>query len=334
MKAAGVRRGTVLFAIGIAVVLPIFLSDYSRSLAAVSAIIGILLLSMNLLTGFVGQISFCQFSFAALGACTVGSLVGGHHWSFWIAMPLGVAFAALGGLLVGIPALRLSGLFLAILTVAVALFFDRYLLAPGTWESFSGGITPWQPSRPTFLGYGLNGQYAFYIFALVMFLIVTLLVWNLRVGKTGRVLRAIRESEVAASTMGLDLTKWKLAAFAVSAGIAGLAGALLAVQIGSVSPASYDFIHSINVAAIIAVMGVGSIASAAAGGVFYVWAQEFLRHTPLNVQYFPLILGVLLLLTVRFAPQGSITKTEHDLKRLLGLVRRGKATQVEPEVVL
>jgi len=261
-----------------------------------------------------------------LGAMTVGALSGaqGHHWSFWISMPLGVLFAALGGFLVGIPALRLSGLFLAILTLGVALGADRYLFANGTWNSFTGGVNPRTPSRPTLFGYHLTSQYSFYLFALAAFLLVAFLVWNLRVGKTGRVLRAIRESEVAASTMGLNLIKWKLAAFTVSAGIAGLAGGLLAVQIGSVSPASYDFLHSITVAAVVVVAGVGSLASAAVGGIFIWWLPELLRHTGVNAQFFQLILGLLLVVQLVIAPQGGVVKLEHDLKRVFGLGRRGQ----------
>ena len=136
------RRAVVLGAVVFAVVAPAVLSNYLRSLAADALISGMIVLSLVVLTGLVGQISFCQYSFAALGAFTVGSLVGGHHWSFWMALIVGTAFAAAGGVLVGIPALRLSGLFLAILTVAVALFFDRFLLAPGTWNAFSGGVEP------------------------------------------------------------------------------------------------------------------------------------------------------------------------------------------------
>jgi branched-chain amino acid transport system permease protein len=328
MSSATSRRVTVAVAIVLAVAIPGLLSDYYRSLAALSAITALIVLSLNLLTGFVGQISFCQYSFAAFGALTVGSLTGGHHWSFWAALPLGVLFAALVGLLVGIPALRLSGLFIAILTVGFALFCDRFFLASGGWDAFSGGINPWQVARPSLFGLHLTGQYSFYLFSLVILLLVTLLVWNLRIGKTGRVLRAIRESEVAASTMGLDLTKWKLATFAVSAGIAGLAGGLLAAEIGSVSPASYDFLHSIPVVAIVVVMGVGSIASAAAGGIFLLWGPELLRHTGLNVAYFSLILGVLLILQIVFSPQGAIVRMQQDLKKLLGLTRRGKDAEL------
>ena len=326
MNAINARRMSVLAGIVLAVAIPAFLADYYRSLAALSAIAAILILSLNVLTGLVGQISFCQYTFAGLGAMTVGALSGaqGHHWSFWISMPLGVLFAALGGFLVGIPALRLSGLFLAILTLGVALGADRYLFANGTWNSFTGGVNPRTPSRPTLLGYHLTSQYSFYLFALAAFLLVAFLVWNLRVGKTGRVLRAIRESEVAASTMGLNLVKWKLAAFTLSAGIAGLAGGLLAVQIGSVSPASYDFLHSITVAAVVVVAGVGSLASAAVGGIFIWWLPELLRHLGVNPQFFQLVLGLLLVVQLVVAPQGGVVKLEHDLKRLFGLGRRSQ----------
>jgi ABC-type branched-subunit amino acid transport system permease subunit len=304
------RRTVVLVAVVVAVVAPAVLSDYLRSLAADALISGMIVLSLVVLTGLVGQISFCQYSFAALGAFTVGSLVAGHHWSFWMALVVGTAFAAAGGVLVGIPALRLSGLFLAILTVAVALFFDRFLLAPGTWDAFSGGVQPWRPIRPSIVGVSLDGSYAFYLFVLAVFLVTTLLVWNLRRGKVGRVLRAIRGSELAAATVGLDLTVWKLAAFGVSAGLAGLAGGLSAVAVGSVSPGSYDFLHSVSVAAVAIVMGVGTVASAAAGGLFLAFGPWLLQHTPLSTQYFNLIVGGLLVLQLVFTPQGVVAYNE------------------------
>jgi branched-chain amino acid transport system permease protein len=311
------RRAAVLIAIVAAILIPGGLSGFLQSRAADALIAGVLVLSLVLIAGFVGQTSFCQFSFAAIGAFTVGSLVGGHHWSFWLALPVGVVFAGLVGVLVGIPALRLSGLFLAILTVAVALLFDRFILAPGTWDSFSGGVQPWRVSRPVFLGLHLDGPYSFYLAMLIVFLGAALLVWNLRIGKTGRVLRSIRESEVAARTMGIDVTAWKLAAFGVSAALAGLAGGLTAIAVGSVSPPSYDFMHSVTLAAMATVMGVESLASAAAGGIFLIFVPELLSHTPLSPRYFPLILGGSLIAQLLFTPEGVITKTQGDIRRML-----------------
>jgi branched-chain amino acid transport system permease protein len=311
------RRISLLVVALVAVVWPAMLSDFSRSLATDGLIFGLIVLSLVLLTGFVGQISFCQYSFAAVGAFTVGSLVAAHHWSFWLALPLGVIGAAIVGALVGIPALRLSGLFLTILTVAVALFFDRFILAPGTWNSFSGGLSSWVVGRPSLLGIHLDTSYRFYLFVLGVFSLCSLGVWNFRRGKTGRVLRAIRDAEIAASTLGINLTAWKLAAFAASAGLAGLAGALLAVSIGSVSTGGYDLIHSLGVAAVATVMGVGSVASAAAGGLFLVWGPEILRHLGISSQWFNLITGGLLIVQLIVTPDGMVTDVQHKLKHLL-----------------
>jgi branched-chain amino acid transport system permease protein len=310
-----VRRAIVAAAIGLGIVIPLLLSGYYQSLAAYSLILGLIVLSLVVLTGLVGQISFCQYSFAAIGAFTVGSLVGGHGWSFWPALLLGVVFSIGVGVLVGIPALRLSGLFLAILTVSVALFFDHFLLAPGTWDSFSGGISSWTVGRPSFLGISLAGSYAFYLFTLGVFLVAALAVWNLSRSKTGRVLRAIRNSEIAAATSGVNLTAWKLAAFGVSAGLAGLAGGLLAPAIGSVSAGAFTFQQSLAVAAIAIVVGVRSVGAAAVGGIFLIFGPELLTHTPLSTLWFPLIVGAILIVQVILTPQGVVVDWQERFRK-------------------
>ena len=312
-----VRRALLAAVAAVAILWPAMLTDFSRSLATDGLIFGLIVLSLVLLNGFVGQMSFCQYSFAAVGAFTVGSLVAGQHWSFWLAMPLGVIGAAVVGALVGVPALRLSGLFLTVLTVSVALFFDRFVLAPGTWNSFSGGLSSWVVGRPAFLGIDLDSSYRFYLFVLGVFSLCSLLVWNLRRGKTGRVLRAIRDAEIAASMLGINLTAWKLAAFATSAAIAGLAGALLAVSIGSVSTGGYDLTHSLGVAAVATVMGVSAVASAAAGGLFLVFGPEILRHFGVSSQWFNLIIGALLIVQLNVTPDGMVVHVQNKLRHLL-----------------
>src|SRR3954451_16223959 len=310
-----VRRTVAGAGIGLGIVVPLLFSSYYQSLAAYSLILGLIVLSLVVLTGLVGQISFCQYSFAAIGAFTVGSLVGGHGWSFWPALVLGVVFSIGVGVLVGIPALRLSGLFLAILTIAVALFFDKFLLAPGTWDSFSGGISSWTLGRPSFLGISLEGTYAFYLFTLGVCLLSVLAVWNLSRSKTGRVLRAIRNSEIAAATSGVNVTAWKLAAFGVSAGLAGLAGGLLAPGIGSVSAGAFGFQQSLAVVAIAIVVGVRSAGAAAGGGIFLIFGPELLTHTPLSTLWFPLIVGSVLILQVILTPQGVVPDWQERLRR-------------------
>lgn len=314
------------------VVLPALRPTYQQGLSADAAVTGLLVLSLVLLTGFVGQISFCQYSFAAFGAFTVGALVNAHHWSFWAAVPAGVAFAAVAGVAVGFVALRLSGLFLAILTVAVALATDRFLLAAGTWNSFSGQPQGWTVRRPTLLGLSLASEYRYYLFALAVFGLASLLVWNLRTGKTGRVLRAIRESETAASTMGLSLTAWKLAAFAVSAGLAGLAGCLLAGRVGSVSAGSYDFTHSILIAGAAIVMGAGSVGSAVAAGFFVVFGPDLvhgLSFGHLSSPWFPVVLGALVVIQLQATPAGFVT----ELERRVGRAVRTRFAPLKPAPV-
>ncbi|HEV8462164.1 MAG TPA: ABC transporter permease [Gaiellaceae bacterium] len=323
-----VRRVIVGTAIGLGIVIPTFFSSYYQSLAAYSLIVGLIVLSLVVLAGLGGQVSFCQYSFAAIGAFTVGSLVGGHGWSFWPALVLGVLFSTGVGVLVGIPALRLSGMFLAILTIAVALFFDHFVLAPGTWDSFSGGISSWTVSRPSFLGISLAGAYAFYVFTLAVFLVAALAVWNLSRSKSGRVLRAIRNSEIAASTSGVNPTAWKLAAFGLSAGLAGLAGGLLAAGIGSVSAGAFTIQQSLAVVAIAAVVGVRSIGGAAVGGIFLIFGPELLTHTPLSTLWFPLVVGATLIVQAIVTPQGLVPDWQARFRKRFPPAPRFPATPV------
>jgi ABC-type branched-subunit amino acid transport system permease subunit len=208
-----------------------------------------------------------------------------------------------------------------VLTVAVALFTDRFLLVTGTWEGFSGGAVPWHPQRPSLLGAPLSGSYAYYLFSLAAFCLAILVVWNLRTGKVGRVLRAVRDSELAAATVGLDVTAWKLAAFGLSA---GLAGALLAVRIGSVSPGSYDFLHSVQLTALSTVMGVSVIAAAPAAGVATVFGPEALAATGASSTWFPLIIGIALIVQLVLVPDGAVPRMRHDITRLVRLIGRGR----------
>jgi len=324
MRLPVLRRTLVTAGIAAVAVVPGFLDFSNQGLATDAAITALLALSLVVLTGLVGQVSFCQYSFAALGAFTVGSLVVGHQLSFWLAAPLGIAFAAAGGVLVGIPALRLRGLLLAVLTVAVALFVDVFVLASGTWDGFTGGSADWTGIPfPSVLGHQLN-SYTFYLFTLGVFLLAV--VWNLRNGKTGRVLRAVRDSEVASSTLGLNVAAWKLAAFGFSAALAGLAGALRAVADTSVaggSQSSYSFQYSLALVASVTVFGAGSILSAAVAGFFIIFAAQLLNLTPLQHQWFNLILGVILILQLVFNPDGVVVKAQRDLAHALrGAARR------------
>ena len=325
MQHRRLRYALVVAGIALAVLIPSFLNFFYQGLATSAVITALMALSLVVLMGFVGQVSFAQYAFAAFGAFTVGSLVIGHGVNYWVAMALGTAFATVAGVLLGIPALRLRGLLLAILTVAFALFVDNFVLAPGIWDGFSGGANGWSGVPfPTLFGIKLD-YYSFYLFVLGILLLAVLLVWNLRTGKVGRVLRAIRDSDIAAGTLGIHVAAWKLAAFGLSAGMAGLAGTLLAVADASVSggPASaYGFPFSVQLVASIIVFGSGLIFSAPLVGIFVVFVPELLDHTPLSHQWFPLLLGVLLVAQLVYTPDGVLTKTQRDITHLAHALRR------------
>jgi len=331
-----IKMRWVLVAVGtvLAVLVPLFLGFYYQGLATDAAITALLALSLVVLMGFVGQVSFCQYSFGVFGGFTVGSLVIGHGVNYWLALGLGTLFAATVGLLLGIPALRLRGLLLSILTIAFALFVDGFVLAPGIWDGFSGGANGWSGIQfPSLFGIGLN-YYSFYVFSLGVLLLASLLVWNLRTGKAGRVLRAVRDSEVAASTLGLNVSLWKLGAFGLSAGLAGLAGALLVVANTAAAggPGSaFNFQHSIELVAALTVFGSGLLFSAPLVGIFVIFGQELLDHTPLSHQWFPFILGALLVAQLVFTPDGVVAKTQSDIRHLMHALRHRR--QARPSVV-
>ena len=196
--------------------------------------------------------------------------------------------------------------------VGTSIDFQLYRNDPDLYQRF---FLPEQYPGGLSYSISLEGAYAFYLFTLGVFLLAALAVWNLSRSKTGRVVRAIRNSEIAASTSGVNLTAWKLAAFGVSAGLAGLAGGLLAPAIGSVSAGAYTLQQSLAVVAIAIVVGVRSVGAAAVGGIFLIFGPELLTHTPLSTLWFPLIVGSILIFQVILTPQGVVPDWQERFRR-------------------
>ena len=178
---------------------------------------------------------------------------------------------ALFGLIVGLPSLRLHGLYLAITTLAFSHIVSAALLAGGKFTGAGRGITI---ARPTLFGMELASDRAFYWFCLAMCVLVLLVTLNLRRSYVGRALVAIRDNDIAARTMGINLVWFKLLAFLISAAITGIAGALMAMYISIVSVESFPFLLSIEALAIIIVGGIGSVLGAVLGAVFIVSMPE------------------------------------------------------------
>lgn len=190
------------------------------------AILAIIFLSITVITGFAGQVSLCQASFAAIGAAATAQLSTSLEMSVLVAVFVGAGIAAVAGALIALPVLRLGGIFLALATLAFAYFFDSVILQFG-WVG--GGTKLFETPRPKIgsVDFGIGHDAAFLVLALVLLTLVSILVVWVRSGTTGRYLDAMRGSELAAASIGIDRNRARIVAFTLSAAIAGLGGGLM-----------------------------------------------------------------------------------------------------------
>src|SRR5256885_1274301 len=241
VDAAGpiVRFGIAIVEFGILARIPVGLDQGFQFDAALAVIWAFGILSLVVLTGYAGQVSLCQATFAGVGAYGAGMVVSSLHGGYLLGIVIGVLFATVLGVLVGLPALRLHGITLAMVTLGIALVFDKYVFQDHLFDWFTGGAGGWQVTTADVLGIKVDSSHhllAAYDILLALFCLVSVLMVNLHQSGAGRRLRAIRDSEVAASTMGVNLTRYKLLAFALSAGIAGLGGSFYPLVAGPVDP--------------------------------------------------------------------------------------------------
>jgi branched-chain amino acid transport system permease protein len=272
------RAATVAFAV-LALAFPFlpFIDAFWLSTAVFILIYAIGALGLNVLTGFTGQISLGHAFFLGAGAYMAGILGSDHHvMAVWWILGAGVA-AALCGLVIGPTALRLRGLYLAIVTIGVV-FIGQHIF--NNVSTLSGG-PPGRPFAAPQLGFNVtcpsggcavdfsngatvagitfdrNGCY--YYLALIILALGMLFVRNLLRTRAGRALQAVRERELAASMMGVELARWKVAAFVISSFLAGVSGALLASFLTFVQPGYWDLVLSIEFVAAVIVGGIGTL---------------------------------------------------------------------------
>lgn len=316
-----------LVAFAIAAVIPIGLAPAFQFNAALAVIFGFAILSLVVLIGYVGQISLCQATFVGVSAYTVSMLTVNYHVAFPLAALCGVLASFLLGVIVGLPALRLGGILLAIVTVGVALVFDGYVFQDQAFAWWTGGLNGWIFPGVTVLGLRMDGFHNVlhtYWALLVLFAIAAVLVVNLHDSGSGRRFRAIRDSEVAAATMGVSLTRYKLLAFGISAAIAGVGGAFVGPALGSVSASTFSLFYSLPFAAFAVLMGVRFVPAAALGGIFMAFVPALLQQFLPGIRYdwFNLALGLLLILQLIIAPDGVWGNLARDTGRLTRLFAR------------
>lgn len=230
-------------------------------------------LGLTVLTGFTGLISLGHVGFLMLGAYAYAIGVTRLGLPPEAALLAAAVVPAVFGLVVGIPSLRLHGLYLAITTLAFSYIVSAMLLAGGKFTGAGRGITV---LRPTLFGVDLTSDPAFYGFCLVTCVIAVLVTLNLRRSYIGRALVALRDNDIAARTMGINLARYKLLAFLISAALTGVAGAMMAMYMSIVSVESFPFLLAIEALAIVIVGGLGSVLGAVLGTVFIISLPEVL----------------------------------------------------------
>lgn len=228
-------------------------------------------LGLTILTGFTGLISLGHVGFLMLGGYAYAIGVTRLGLPPELALLLSAAVPAVFGLVVGLPSLRLHGLYLAITTLAFSSIVSAAILAGGKFTGAGKGI---MINRPTLLGMDLSGERAFYWFCLAMAALALFVTLNLRRSYIGRALVAIRDNDIAARTMGVNLVRFKLLAFLMSAALTGVAGAMMGMYLNIVSVEGYPFLLSIEALAVIIVGGLGSVLGAVFGTIFILTMPE------------------------------------------------------------
>lgn len=245
---------------------PWWASEYMMTQLHFIGIYSIAGLGLMLLVGFTGQISLGHAAFLAVGAYTE-ALLAAAGWPFWLSLPCAALLSAAVGIVVGLPALRLKGIYLAIATLAFGVIAEEIA---ARWESLTGGNSGLHVKPIELFGAKLDGDADFYYLVLALTAVCCVALANLLRSPTGRAFVAIRDSEISAACMGVNLAKYKTLSFALSAALTGIGGALYAHKVSFISPEQFTLLVSIELVTLVILGGVGSLHGAVLGAAFII----------------------------------------------------------------
>ena len=265
-------------------------------------------LGLMLLAGFTGQFSLGHAAFLGVGAYTQAVLTNAGV-PFPIALVGAAALSAAVGYVVGLPALRVKGVYLGMATLSFGFIVEEVL---ARWESVTGGNAGKHIKAPDVFGWKADTGVGFYFLCLVIVVICTLLILNLLRSPTGRAFVAIRDSEISAQSMGIQLSHYKTLSFAISAALAGVAGALYAHKLQFISPEQFNILQSIDLLLMIVIGGLGSVHGVFLGAIFLITMPQVIAlgkdYLPAAIGQAPglqgLVYGVVLVAFVLFEPMG------------------------------
>jgi branched-chain amino acid transport system permease protein len=319
MSQRTLRIAGVAALLGFAVLVPFVFGPYRVGQFTLVAAYAVAALGLNLLVGYNGQISLGHGAFFALGAYTTALLIEKAGVPYLLTVPIAGVLAFAVGFVFGVPALRLRGLYLALVTLALAVATPQLIKRFDGLTEGTQGMTVEQPESPGWLP--LADDQFLYLLTLVVAAIMFALAWSLMRSQVGRAVQAVRDDEIPASTLGVDLATTKTRVFALSAAYAGVAGALYVFAIGFVAPEAFTVTISLAFLAAIVVGGLATIVGAVFGALFIEFVPVY--ASDVNDALTGVIYGGVLILAMFVLPGGVAGL----LRRIRALVARRPAEE-------
>src|SRR5687768_11885258 len=294
--------------LGLALAAAPLLPEYYLSQLTFVCIYALVGVGLMLLTGYTGQISLGHAAFLAVGAYTEAVLQA-KGVPFGVSLLAAGALAGLAGIVIGLPALRLTGIYLAIATIAFGFIVQEVL---ARWESVTRGNSGITVKSISVGSFQFDAEWKLYYLALGILVLALTGVMNLLRAPTGRAFVAIRDSEISAQSMGIHLARTKTTAFALSAALTGIAGALYAHKLVFISPEQFGILLSIEIAMMIFIGGIGSLHGAVYGAIFLIALPQLIAvakdHLPAAIGHQtglePTVFGLIMVLVILFEPLG------------------------------
>jgi branched-chain amino acid transport system permease protein len=313
------RRITVVAIIALVAGIPFNVESVTNDQLTRAMMYGLAALGLNLLVGYTGQISLGHGAFFALGAYCSAVMVAKWSVPYLLTLPAAAVFCGLIGLLFGIPALRLRGLYLALITLALTVAVIPLIKKASSLTGGVQGLSGVAPQPPGFLS-GLATDQYYFLLTLVVVLIMMALAANLTRGNLGRVLVSIRDDERAASTLGVNRARVKTGIFTASAAFAGVGGALYGITQLFIGPESFDPLLSFTLLGAIVVGGLGTVYGAFIGTVFLILLQDHAQD--INQGLTGVVYGGALILAIYVLPGGAASALRWLSRLVVGVVDR------------
>jgi branched-chain amino acid transport system permease protein len=299
-----VLSGLFILALGV----PAFSNAYQLFVANLILIYVLLAIGLNVLVGYAGQLAFANAAMFGIGAYATALLQVHLSWPFYFAFPAGALIAMAVGLLISLPALRLSGLYLALSTLAFAQFAQWVFLH---WDNLTFGAGGFKSPPISFAPLPVSKPVGLYYLSLIIASCVTLFARNVVASRIGRAFVSIRDGDIAAQSLGIDLLGYKALAFGISGFTAGLAGGLYSQLLNFVSPEGFDLFQMVIQKATIVVGGLGSITGSVLGAGAIIIILELLREVKGAQE---VVFGGVLIFFVTFFRRGIVGSLQQHFR--------------------